>query len=139
MLLLSFMVAGERYGLDSRYVVEVLPDIRGARDGTGSEAFVYHGATTKVFDLTKMCSSQLAQANLTTRVIVVRGNDWVSTEFVGLLAESVTETCVVKQFAELPATPASAAACLPSVLGIDETGRQWYVVNLPALLDRLGC
>ena len=115
----------------------MLPDIRSARDGIGSEAFVYHGATTKVCDLTKLCSSRLAQSNLTTRVIVVRGSDLVSTEFVGLLAESVTETCVVKQFAELPAIPASTATCLPSVVGVDETGRQWYLVNLPALLERL--
>lgn len=137
MLLLSFMVAGMRYGLDSRDVVEVLPDIRSARDGSASEVFVYHGVTTKVCDLTKLCSSQLAQAHLTTRVIVVRSNEWVNTEFIGLLAESVTETCVVKRFAELPATPASAAVCLPSVVGVDETSRQWYLVSLPALLERL--
>lgn len=137
MLLLSFMVAGERYGLDSRHVVEVLPDIRNARDGSASEVFVYHGVTTKVFDLTHICSSLLAQTNLTTRVIVVRGNELVNTEYVGLLAESVTETCTVKRFTELPATSAGAAVCLPSVVGVDETGRQWHLVNLSALLERL--
>lgn len=134
MLLLSFTVAGERYGLDSRHVVEVLPDIRNVLDGRAGDEFVYHGVTTKVFDLTQICSSQLAQRTLTTRIIVVRGNEQVATAYLGLLAESVTETCTVKKFTEVPV---AAAACLPSVFGVDEMGRQWHLVNLPALLDRL--
>jgi chemotaxis-related protein WspB len=97
MLFLQFQLGNDRYALDSRQVVEVLPllgikQIPQAPAGVAG-AFNYRGKPVPVIDLSELALSCPARLRMSTRIIIVRYPDGMGTpHLLGLIAEKATET-----------------------------------------------
>jgi len=97
MLFLLFQLGADRYALDARDVVEVLPLVNFKRIPQAQPAiaglFDYRGAALPVIDLNQLMSNRPAVQRFSTRIVLVRypGQDG-STHRLGLIAERVKET-----------------------------------------------
>jgi chemotaxis-related protein WspB len=110
MLMLLFYVGDDRYALDSRRVVEVVPTVT-LKKMHGAPAYIpglfnYRGHLVPVIDLCQMIQGTPARAYLSTRIVLVNcqlpdissdiseGGDRIlhSPIILGLMAERVTET-----------------------------------------------
>ena len=102
MLLVIFQLGGDRYALDSRNVVEIVPLVRFRELPLAPEyvcgLFEYRGRITPVVDLTSLGGKGPSQKLLSTRVILVHYADSKgSFHVLGLLAERVTDTIKVDE------------------------------------------
>jgi chemotaxis-related protein WspB len=97
MLYLLFELGGDRYALDVRQVVEVLPQVD-TKTLPGSIAgltglFNYRGVAVPLLDLNELSLGQPCPRRMSTRVIVcAHGDESGASHRIGLLAERVTET-----------------------------------------------
>lgn len=97
MLFLLFELDGNRYALDSRQLIEVLPMVnlqplpRAPRGIAGM--FDYHGVAVPAVDLSETILGRAAQRRLNTRIVIVNypGADDVP-HALGLIAERATAT-----------------------------------------------
>ncbi len=95
MLLVLFQLGNERYALDARHVVEVLPLVAlkkfpQAPKGVAG-VFVYRGQPVPAMDLCELMFGRPAQERLSTRIIVVKyGDAGGRNQLVGLIAERAT-------------------------------------------------
>jgi chemotaxis-related protein WspB len=97
MLFLSFHLDRDRYLLDARQVIEVLPLIRITRIREAppevSGIFNYRGRFIPAIDLTQVIQARPSRQRLHTRVIVVSyADEGGGAQSLGLIAERVTET-----------------------------------------------
>ena len=95
MLLLVLKVGRDRYALDVRQIVEVLPmvtvnPIPLASDGVAG-VIEYRGSAVPAVDLTQCLYGEPAQRRLSTRIVVVRHPD-ASGRLLALIVENTTET-----------------------------------------------
>ena len=95
MLLLVLKVGGDRYALDVRQIVEVLPmvtvsPIPLAREDVAG-VIEYRGAQVPVVDVSQWLCGRPAPRRLSTRVILVRHPE-ASDRLLGLIVEKTTET-----------------------------------------------
>lgn len=102
MLLIVFQMGGERYALNSRHVVEIVPLVRFRELPRAPEyvcgLFEYRGQITPVVDLSSLAGKGASQRLLSTRVIVVHYLDSKACmRLLGLLAERVTDTVEVAE------------------------------------------
>ena len=92
-----FELGKDRYALDVRQVVEVLPQVDskslpGAMPGMAG-LFNYRGHAIPLLDLTQLSLGQQCPARMSTRIIVTTYSDESGRSYrIGLLAERVTET-----------------------------------------------
>ena len=96
-LLLLFGLNTDRYAIDARQVVEVLPLLRITRVPQAPQGvagmFNYRGAPVPVIDLAALTLGRPSHASLSTRLIVVRYDDeHGDTHLLGVIAEQATET-----------------------------------------------
>lgn len=96
MLLLIFHVGKERYGLDSRRVIEVVPKVA-LKPVPHTPQYVaglfnYRGRIVPVVDLSALIADTPCGALLSTRIILVDYPGVDRRHILGLLAERVTET-----------------------------------------------
>jgi chemotaxis-related protein WspB len=97
MLFLLFHLDRDRYLLDAREVVEVLPFIEMMQVPQAPPAvggiFNYRGTMVPAIDLAQVMLHRPARARLHTRVILVQyPDDRGGLQLLGLIAEQVTET-----------------------------------------------
>ena len=106
MLMLLFYVGDDRYALDSRRVVEVVPTVTLKKIHNAPEyisgLFNYRGHLVPVIDLCQMIQGREARAYLSTRIVLVNcqlpdnskgnGDGLRGPLILGLMAERVTET-----------------------------------------------
>ena len=97
MLFLLFQLGKDRYALDARQVVEVLPMVAVKQIPQAPAAvlgaFNYRGTTIPLLDLSQLALGRAAQLRLSTRIVVVDFPDATGgARMLGLLAERVTET-----------------------------------------------
>lgn len=97
MLFLLFQLGKDRYALDVRQVVEVLPRVAvkaiPLAPASVSGAFNYRGTTVPLIDLSQLALGRAAAERLSTRIVVVHYPDAFGVpRLLGLLAENVTET-----------------------------------------------
>jgi chemotaxis-related protein WspB len=97
MLFLLFHLNEDRYVLDARQVIEVLPLIRilpvpqAPREVAG--LFNYRGTFVPAVDLSQVMLGRPSRQRLHTRLIVVsHADEGGATQLLGLIAERVTET-----------------------------------------------
>jgi chemotaxis-related protein WspB len=97
MLFLLFRLGKDRYAIDVRQVVEVLPLVAVKRipltPPAVSGAFNYRGSTVPLIDLSQLALGRAALPRLSTRIVLVDypdGNGQL--RLLGLLAEHVTDT-----------------------------------------------
>jgi len=96
-LLLLFEVDRERYALDSRHVVEVLPLVRltqipGAPAGVAG-VLNFRGVPVPVVDLSSVMVGRSSPPRLSTRLVVIRyPDDSGHLPLLGVIAEHITET-----------------------------------------------
>lgn len=97
MLLLIFSIDNERYAIESRQVLEVIPLVLLKTLPHKPEyiagVFNYRGRIVPVIDLRQLMRGQSCSENLSTRIILV--NYWESNniqKILGLMAEQVVET-----------------------------------------------
>jgi chemotaxis-related protein WspB len=107
MLLLIFYVGTERYGIDSRKIVEVIPLVTFKTVPHAppyvAGLFNYRGSIVPVVDLTALIAAMPARPLLSTRIILVEytaENGRRNT--LGLLAERVTETVSCREEEFIP-------------------------------------
>ncbi len=135
MLLLTFGVAGCRYAVDVRRVVEVVPRIP-LRPIPHAPAFVaglfnHGGAVVPVIDLGQLLTEKVCPPRLSTRVIVV---DYPvvgqGTALLGLVAEDVTDLRLIhdEQVSVQPIPPAHAPYLGP-ILQVGEELIQMIVIE----------
>lgn len=98
MLLLSFNISKERYVIETKNIVEIVPmvilkKIPGAGDIIAG-MLNYHGQAIPVIDINALCSTGSARKSLTTRIILVK---YRGSRLLGVLAEKVTETINIKE------------------------------------------
>lgn len=96
MLFLVFQLGPDRYALDTRVVVEVLPLVQHrplpqAPPGVAG-LFAYHGRPVPLVDLSAMALGQPSRRHMSTRIILVNYLDEGRTHLLGLLAEKTTAT-----------------------------------------------
>jgi chemotaxis-related protein WspB len=97
MLMLLFYVGDERYALESRHVVEVVPlvalkKLHHAPDYVAG-LFNYRSRIVPVIDLCKLLRGNPCRAHLSTRIVLVNYLDSDRTpHLLALMAERVTET-----------------------------------------------
>lgn len=101
MLILTFRVGGERYGIPTRQVVEVSPlvNLRKMPQAPGYVLGVcnYRGRIAPVIDLGLLMVNIASRPLFSTRIMFVeKRSDREIPEVVGLVAEGVTETLEVE-------------------------------------------
>jgi chemotaxis-related protein WspB len=97
MLLLVFMLGPDRYALDARCVVEVLPllNVKLLPQVLPAVAGIcnYRGAAVPVIDLNQLMSNRPAAQRFSTRIVIVEYRDANHAPMLlGLIAEQVKET-----------------------------------------------
>ena len=97
MLYLLFELGKDRYALEARQVVEVLPLLEFKRIPRAIPGLAglcnYHGNAIPLIDLTELSLGRPSQAKMSTRIIVTNYvNDSGERHPIGVLAERVTET-----------------------------------------------
>jgi chemotaxis-related protein WspB len=97
MLFLLFQLGADRYALDARHVIEVLPlvgikQIPLAPPGVAG-LFDCRGTPVPVLDLSQLTLGRPARQRMSTRIVIVRYRDAAGGEhMLGLIAEKATET-----------------------------------------------
>ncbi len=96
MLFLTFQIGGDRYALDARQIVEVLPlvslkQLPQAPRGVAG-LFDCRGRLVPVVDLSELAVGRPARRCLSTRVVLVRHGDGDRARVVGVIAEQATAT-----------------------------------------------
>lgn len=96
MLFLLFQLGNERYALDTRQVVEVVPllEIKTLPHSPKGIAgmFNYRGKPVPALDLCELATGQPSRERLSTRIIIVNHRTEHGTEhLLGLIAENATE------------------------------------------------
>lgn len=96
MLFLQFQLGGDRYLLDVRDVVEVLPPLAVKQLPRAPEAVRglvdYHGESVPLLDLSRLAGGAGAPPRLSTRIVLVTLDVDGAPKLLGLLAERVTDT-----------------------------------------------
>ena len=97
MLFLLFQMGSERYALDARQVVVVLPrlGVKAIPHAPSAVAglCLYRGAPVPVIDLSELAFGRPSASRLSTRIVIVQFPDPAAgPHLLGLLAERVTET-----------------------------------------------
>jgi chemotaxis-related protein WspB len=97
MLFLLFQLGQDRYALDARRVVEVVPflDLKRLLQAPkgGAGIFNYRGQPVPAVDLSELTLDHPATPRMSTRIVLVRyPDDLGRSHLVGLIAEHATET-----------------------------------------------
>jgi chemotaxis-related protein WspB len=136
MLALIFEVGGQRYGLDIKQILEVLPAVPLRRLSHVPEyvagVFRYRGVMVPVIDLTRLIDGRPAPALLSTRIVLVRhpGPSGAGRPL-GLLTERATD------LDEGTSEPRSSGFDAPEASflgGLSTTGNMIQYVNVERLL-----
>src|SRR6185436_1635908 len=97
MLFLLFQIGEDRYALEARQVLEVLPLVHLKRipraPSSVAGVFNYHGVSVPLIDLTELALGRPSAARMSTRIILTHYLPESGTKhLIGLLAEQVIET-----------------------------------------------
>lgn len=96
MLVLLFELDGERYAIDARQVVEVLPILQTRPVPNAPAAvhgvFDFRGTPVPVVDVSNLVLSRPTRRRLSSRMVLVRDGEGNDARLVGLLMERATET-----------------------------------------------
>jgi chemotaxis-related protein WspB len=97
MLFLLFQLGSERYALDAREIVIVLPrlDVKAIPHAPSAVEGLchYRGAPVPVIDLSELALGRAAASRLSTRIVIVQYPDPAAgPHLLGLLVERATET-----------------------------------------------
>ena len=97
MLFLLFQLGDDRYALDVRQIVEILPCLGLKRIPQAPQGVAgllnYHGAPVPVIDLSALALGRDAVLRMSTRLILVRyPGPGEGNQLLGLMAEQATET-----------------------------------------------
>lgn len=100
MLVLTFQMSGERFGLPVDLVLEVLawPSLRQIPTAPDYVAGLlnYHGDMVPVIDLCRLTGTQASKPLMSSRIMLVKyGSDGGTRRLLGLLAERVVGTCKI--------------------------------------------
>ena len=100
MLFLQFYIDQDRYVIDTRHIISVVPLLK-MHKADGFQKHVFHylsgfinyiGQTIPVVDLTKLISGRMSKPYLSTRIILANYElDGMRHELVGFIAEKATE------------------------------------------------
>lgn len=134
MLLLLFQVGGDRYALDARRVVEVIPLLQLQRIPRAPKGvaglFNYRGRPVPAVDLCELMLGRPAAERLSTRIVVVEFPDARGTaRQIGLIAEHATDL-VRKESSDFP-DPGAGAGNAP-FLGAVELDRDGVIQRIHA-------
>jgi len=145
MLFLIFQIAGSRYGLDARELVEVLPLLNLTKIPKVPRAiagvFNYHGTLVPAVDLSELMLERPAQNLLSTRLIVANfAGCGAVPRLLGLIAERAGAVLHLQATQFRKAGVSNVDAPYLGPVAFDESGLiQWVDVNrlLPATVQTL--
>jgi chemotaxis-related protein WspB len=137
MLVLMCAAAGNRYAIDARQVVEVVPRVRlesvaGSPDWLAGVC-VYRGQVTPVLDLTYLATANRGPSRWASRIILVHIDEGDSRLLCGLIVEQVTVAQLASSPESKAASPALGVAPWGPVL-LDADGL-FQLLELPRLLS----
>lgn len=93
MLLITFNIGEDRYAIDTRNMIEIVPQIDMKKipmeENYIAGIFNYHGKAVPVIDISMLCRNSSSNSTLTTRIILIRLDD---SHIIGLLADNLTQT-----------------------------------------------
>jgi chemotaxis-related protein WspB len=97
MLFLLFQLGTDRYALEAREVVEVLPLVQFKRIPKAplgvAGVFSYHGTPVPLIDLTELAMGRPSQAKMSTRIVLIyQLGESGKKHLIGFIAECVMET-----------------------------------------------
>lgn len=126
-MLLLFSVDEDRFGLDVRHVIEVIPFVNLKRLPRTPDyvagVFNYRSVAVPVIDVSKMIAGTAVRPFLSTRIIIVNYPVEQSGKHVlGLLAEHVTETVKFDKSAFISSGRGAQSAEFLGELAMDEKG-----------------
>lgn len=126
-MLLLFSVGEDRFGLDVRHVVEVIPFVNLKRLPQTPDyvagVFNYRNVAVPVIDVSKMIGGVKVRPFLSTRIVIVNYPMEDSGKHVlGLLAEHVTETVKFDKSAFISSGRGAQSAEFLGELAMDEKG-----------------
>ena len=145
MLFLIFQIAGSRYGLDARELVEVLPLLNLTKVPKVPRAiagvFNYHGTLVPAVDLSELMLERPAQNLLSTRLIVANfAGGGAAPRLLGLIAERAGAVVHLEATQFRQAGLSNVGAPYLGPVAFDESGLiQWVAVSrlLPATVQTL--
>ena len=138
MLFLLMQLDGNRYAIDTREIVEVLPlvDCKAVPGAPAGVAGIidYGGVPVPIIDLSELLAGRPAHRRLSTRIVLIRrGRASTRQELLGLIAERATDT-VRRDLADF--RPSGVARPTPPHLGgvvLDAAGPV-HLIDVGALL-----
>jgi chemotaxis-related protein WspB len=96
MLLITFTIGDDRYAIETRNMIEIVPQVNLKRlpmeESYIAGIFNYHGQSVPVIDIGVLCRNHTGNSTLTTRIILIRLDD---SHIIGLLADNLTQTIQV--------------------------------------------
>ncbi len=107
MLSILFHIGSDRYALDGRDVVEIIPMVRFKELPRAPDyvlgLFMYRGAAVPVLDLCRMAGKPAARPAMSTRILLVNyAAPDGATHILGLVAEKVTDALQVEASSAQP-------------------------------------
>jgi chemotaxis-related protein WspB len=126
MLLVLFQVGSERCAMDAQRVVEVIPLVALKKlphlpPGVAG-VFLYRGRPVPALDLCQLSLGRPAAEHFSTRILIVNHSNAAGTEqFLGLIAERVTET-MRREPRELTAPDPAGNPAAPGTFLMDARG-----------------
>jgi chemotaxis-related protein WspB len=148
MLFLLFQIGEDRYAVEARQVLEVLPLVNFKRipraPSSVAGIFNYHGASVPLIDLTELALGRTSSAKMSTRIILANyPSESGEKHLIGLLAEQVMETVQRPESDFVDSGVAAKDSPYLGSLAIDKSGiTQRVEINrlLPqSLRDQLFC
>ena len=129
MLFLTFQIGADRYALDARQIVEVLPlvtlkQLPGAPRGVAG-LFDCRGRVVPIVDLSELATRQPARRCLSTRIVLVQHGEGSEARTLGLIAERATATMTREASEFTDAGVAGDASYLGSVIRDGSGLVQW--------------
>src|SRR4051812_2951425 len=113
MLFLIFQIGADRYAIDAKRIIEVLPllKLKAVPHAVPGVAGIcnFRGALLPVLDLNAMAAGQPARRRLSTRIALVQLSSAGQERRVGIILENATET-IRCEAADFSASPVKANA-----------------------------
>ena len=142
MLFMQFQTGSDRYALEAKCVVEVIPllglkQIPQAPRGVAG-LFNYRGEAVPALDLVMLTTGEPAASRLSTRIIIVRLDiNGLGPKLIGVIAENATGTmrCNPEEFVDTGITPGSAPFLGPVLL--DDQGIIQWIQEQKLLPEKL--
>ena len=140
MLFVLVTIGGERYGIEGTKIHEIVPCVKleTLQNGNSfvSHGLSYHGKIIPVIDVSSVLKNQPSHKSLSTRIVIVATQQGPGEDFVGLIAEEVTETANYRNWEAVDMTSMDEGQCIREVQREGDAAEVFRVLSVDHLLSQ---